>query len=178
VEADSNLDNSCPQASINHSCSAVEIDIGFTRDAAAPRTGVWVEPLQLPDYSPPGFPENRPQVEPSKWDRSPRPAGACVLRIHGLSGACLKPGVLFVGTCAALSDPDAPHIIPVSFYESPSCRQSIAPGCPSADVSDWDGNWWYLVGRGEDTDLVVCAPQCGGLFDSEKHACLRMAGSD
>src|SRR6185369_11832 len=180
-EADSDLSNSCPQASSDHSCSAVAIDVRFTRDAVGPGAGVWVEPLQIPDYSlefPATQPGLEPKVEPSDWDRSPLPAGACVLRIHGLSGACLQPGALYVGTCAALSDPATPRISSVSFYEALSCRQGIAPGCPSAGATTWgDGNWWYLVARGEDTDLVLCAPQCAGLFSAEKHACLRMAGS-
>jgi len=175
AEADSDLSNSCPQASSNRSCPATEIDIRFAHEAIGPRSEVWVEPLQIPDY-PGEFPAT---LEPSKWDRSPLPAGACVLRIHGLSGACLQPGALFVGTCAALADPDAPHVLPFSYYEENFCRQGIAPGCPSAAASDsGNGSWWYLVARGEDTDLVVCAPECGGAFIAQKRACLRVAGSD
>ncbi len=177
ADADSDLSNSCPQAASNHSCPMTEIDIRFTRDAVGPRTGVWVEPLQIPDY-PQGSPADPPEVDPSKWDRSPLPAGACVLRIHGLSGACLQFSPLYIGTCAALAAPDAPHAIPISYYETGSCRQGIAPGCPSASASDRrNGNWWYLVARGEDTDLVVCATECSNSFGSEKRACLRVAGS-
>ena len=51
AEANSDLSNSCPQALGNRSCPATEIDIRFTRDAVGPRTGVWVEPLQIPDYA-------------------------------------------------------------------------------------------------------------------------------
>ncbi|HEY0467000.1 MAG TPA: hypothetical protein VGC79_22510 [Polyangiaceae bacterium] len=177
AEAESDLNNSCPQTPSNRSCPATKIDISFTRDAVDPRTEVWVEPLQIPDY-PQDSPTNLPEVEPSKWDRSPLPAGACVLRIHGLSGGCLQPGTLHVGSCAALADPDAPHVVPFGYYEGNSCRQGIAPGCPSAAASDSsNGNWWYLVARGEDTDLVVCAPECGTAFGSEKHACLRLRNS-
>ncbi|MEI9937516.1 MAG: hypothetical protein WDO69_09885 [Pseudomonadota bacterium] len=177
AEADSDLSNSCPQTPSNRACPTAEIDIRFTRDAVGPRTGVWVEPLQIPDYTN-ELPADRPEVEPSNWDRSPLPAGACVLRIHGLPGSCLQLAPLYVGTCASLADPDSPHVIPVAYYEKDSCRQGIAPGCPSAAASDWrNGNWWYLVARGEDTDLVVCAPECGTTFNSGKHACLRVAGS-
>ena len=67
----------------------------------------------------------------------------------------------------------------IGYYEGDSCRQGVAPGCPSA--SAWDvpkGNWWYLVARGEDTDLVVCAPECGPLGSfAYKQGCLRLAGS-
>jgi len=175
-EPDSDLSNSCPQVRSDRSCPATEIDIRFTRDAVGPRTEVWVEPLQTPDY-PQEEPANLPEFEPSKWDRSPLPAGACVLRIHGLSGACLQRGLLYVGTCASLADPDASHIVPFGYYEGYSCEQGIAPGCPSAAASDSrNGYWWYLVARGEDTDLVVCAPECGTAFAS-KRGCLRLAGS-
>jgi len=177
ADADSDLSNSCPPATNDRSCLATELDIHFTRDAGGPPTDVWVEPLQLPDY-PQGVPADLPEVEPSKWDRSARPAGACVLRIHGLSGSCLRPGALFVGTCAAHDDPGAPHILPFGYYEGGSCQQGIAPGCPSSSAADLrNGNWWYLVARGEDTDLVVCAPQCGTSFNSTKQACLRLAGA-
>jgi hypothetical protein len=177
AEADSDLSNSCPQAPSNRSCPAAEIDIHFTRDSVVPGAEVWVEPLQIPNY-PQGLLENLPVVEPSKWDRSPLPAGACVLRIHGLSGACLRPGLLFVGTCASRAAPEASLIVPFGYYEGYSCNQGIAPGCPSAAASDWNnGYWWYLVARGEDTDLVVCAPECGTSFGAGKHGCLSIAAS-
>jgi len=174
VDADSDLSNSCPQVPSNPDCPATEVDIGFGRELVGPRTGIWVEPLQIPDY-PQESSVSLPEVEPSKWDRSPLPAGSCVLRIHGLSGACLRRGLLFVGTCASLADPDAPHIVPFGYYEGHSCAEGVAPGCPSALASDSrNGNWWYLVARGADTDLVVCAPQCAAPFVSSKHACLRI----
>lgn len=177
AEANSDLSNSCPQAPSNRSCPAIEIDIRFTRDAPKPRTEVWVEPLQIPDY-PEGSLATTPEIGPTKWDRSPLPAGACVLRIHGLSGACLRPGALFPGSCAFLADPDVPHVLPYSFYEGDNaCRQGVAPGCPTA--SAWDspnGSWWYFVARGEETDLVVCAPECGPLF-AGKPGCLRLPDS-
>jgi hypothetical protein len=180
AEANSDLSNSCPQAWSKRSCPAAEIDIRFTRDAVGPRTGVWVEPLQIPDYAE-GSRGTNPEIEPSKWDRSPLPAGACVLRIHGLSGACLRPAILFQGTCASFADPDASHVAPFSYYDEYSrCLQGVAPGCPTASTSDSrNGPWWYFVARGEDTDLVVCAPQCGpfGSFFAEKQGCLRLAGS-
>ena len=173
VDADSDFSNSCPQDPNNRACPTTEIDLVFAREMLGPRTGIWVEPLQIPDYRQ-GPPANLPEVEPSKWDRSPLPAGSCVLRIHGLSGACLQRGLLFVGTCASLADPDVPHIVPFGYYEGSSCQEGVAPGCPSADASDWrNGNWWYLVARGDDTDLVVCAPQCATPFALNTHACLR-----
>ena len=178
AEANSDLSNSCPQALGNRSCPAAEIDIRFTRDAVDPRTGVWVEPLQIPDYAE-GSRGTNPEIEPSKWDRSPLPAGACVLRIHGLSGACLRPAILFQGTCASLADTDASHVAPGSYYDAYHCLQGVAPGCPTASTSDSrNGYWWYFVARGEDTDLVVCAPECGPLGSfAYKQGCLRLAGS-
>ena len=69
AERESDLDNSCPQAANDRSCSATEIDIRFTREAVDPRTEIWVEPFQIPAYAH-DFPANSPEVEPSKWDRS------------------------------------------------------------------------------------------------------------
>jgi hypothetical protein len=179
ADADSDLSNSCPQALNEGSCPATQIDIRFTREPVVPRAGIWVEPLQIPIPKYTQDPsENLPEIEPSKWDRSSLPAGACVLRIHGRSGSCLRRGLLFAGTCASRADPNASLVVPFSYYEGDSCRQGIAPGCPSASASDSNnGYWWYLVGRGEATDLVVCAPQCGTLFHSVKHGCLSMVGS-
>lgn len=181
AEADSTLSNSCPQTMSNPSCRTTLIDISFSHDGPSPHSGIWVEALQLPEYPPTDLRDlrYRPAIDPSKWDRSPLPAGACVLRIHRLAGDCLKFGPLYFDSCAALAAQDAEHAISFSFYESPSCREGIAPGCPSADPADWNnGNWWYLVGRGEDTDLVACAPQCSMAFTSHVQACLRMPGSD
>jgi len=176
TEADSDLSNSCPQAP--SACPTTEVDLRFTRDAAGPRREVWVEPLQIPDY-PVEAPTHSPEVDPSQWDRSPLPAGACVLRIHGLSGACLRRGLLHVGTCAALADPEASHVVPFGYYEGSACEDGIAPGCPSAAASDSrSGFWWYLMARGQDTDLVVCAAECKTTFGSEKHACLRLGGAE
>ena len=176
AEADSDLSNSCPQAPNERSCPATELDIRFTRDPVVPRAGVWVEPLQIPNYTQDPS-EYLPKVDPSKWDRSARPVGACVLRIHGLSGSCLRRGNLFANTCASRADPDGAHVVPFGYYEEDSCSQGIAPGCPSAAASDSNnGYWWYLVARGEDTDLVVCAPQCGNLFVEVKQGCLSIAG--
>jgi len=175
---DSELGDGCLQALSGRSCPRLEIDISFESDVVGPRAGMWVEPLQIPEYSE-VLAMSLPEIEPSKWDRSALPAGACVLRIHGLSGACLQPGGLFVGTCASLADPGTSHVLPYSYYELDACRQGIAPGCPSAAAADWNnGSWWYLVARGEDTDLVVCAPECGGAYLPGKHGCLRMAGSN
>lgn len=155
-------------------------EIALDVDPRVPTTtvtdGITVEPLQLPDFSscpfPAGLPVPTVSDDPADWDRSARPAGACVFRLHGLDAACFPDGgIFFVGSCASLLS-GAPKIAPGSFYDVQRC--GVAPGCPSSNPwTDGPGYWWYLVDRGPDTaDLVICAPECQRSFATG--GCLRM----
>jgi len=169
----SRLGGVCPAPTLPASCPSVNVLIdphAATKDALS---GVYVEPLQAPDYG--TRPYNYfPQYElpdPSSWDRSPLPAGACVFRVHGMGANCVRNGLLFVGQCPA------PGIVlpaPGGFYDTSYCEQGISPGCPIADPWGEQGHWWYLQPDGANVDLVICAPECANSIGSDGRACLSL----
>jgi hypothetical protein len=163
----------CPDPAASAACPAVTADLDF-RSMTDNQSSSWVEPLQIPQFGsrPPNYDPSDPLVEPALWDRSALPAGVCVFRLHGVPGSCLRPGQIFVGTCAAQDG--GPRIAPGDFYENNTCAQGIAPGCPSSDPWSGDGVWWYMVPRGADTDLVVCAPECAGELQPDAEGCLSL----
>jgi len=131
--------------------------------------GVSIESLQVPDYSvapnppPEGVPY--PTPDPSEWDRSELPAGACVFRLHGVDARCYPKGAtFFTGSCGGLED-GRPLIAPSSFYDEYKCTD-VVPGCPASDP--WSGEpgfWWYFVPESDTvTELVICAPACANSF--------------
>jgi hypothetical protein len=130
--------------------------------------GITIEPLQTPDYPYPipyPYPAlPAPNPDPATWDRSELPANACVFRLHGVNAACFpNGGIFFTGSCSSLMG--GIGVAPGSFYDSHACN--VEPGCPTADISAGEiGYWWYLVDRGDATDLVICAPECAGSFTS------------
>lgn len=135
-------------------------------------SGVTVEPLQVPNYRGTTYaPYHGPRnPDPSTWDRSALPAGACVYRLHGVNAACFPlGGSLWVGTCAELAS--GMSVLPFSFYEMYGCH-GVAPGCPTSDSSvDAPGNWWYLNAVSPtEADLVICAPECNMAYQGA--ACL------
>lgn len=141
----------CPRVSIT-------IDPGSLEPVCAPG-GITVEPLQVPELPRPGESNADPSVEddPAKWDRSERPAGAYVVRLHGLRSSCYPVGGTFwSATCDV-----GTMVRSQSFYEQ---HCSVAPGCPTASANpdptaSGIGAWWYLAARGDRAvDLVVCAP--------------------
>ena len=167
----SRLPTVCPAPTIDASCPSADILIDLHATTVDTGSGIYAEPLQVPDYGTP--PNNFPQYDfpdPSSWDRSPLPAGACIFRLHGMSADCVRNGILFVGACPA---PGVPGVAPGSFYDEPFCGQSIVPGCPTADPWSPAGFWWYSQPDGANVDLVVCAPECAEGIDSAG-ACLNL----
>jgi hypothetical protein len=127
-------------------------------------SGIVVEPLQIPDLTVGAYDwevdERERNADPSTWDRSPLPAGACVFRLHGVNANCYPGGGLFyVGDCRYLKQP---RPAPGGFYEGNHC--GVEPGCATARASGTASYWWYLVDRGSAADLVICAPECAQSF--------------
>jgi hypothetical protein len=173
----------CPDPATNAACPAVTADLDF-RSTTDNQSSSWVEPLQVPQFGsrPPNYYPPDPGVDPALWDRSALPAGACVFRLHGMPGSCIRPGYIFEGTCTRLDDgglaPSPGEPSPGDFYENNTCAQGIAPGCPSSNPWGYDGFWWYMVPRGADTDLVVCAPECAQAFQANGQTCLTIHSAD
>lgn len=164
----------CPDPTLSATCPALKADLDFSGTTSSTSGSVWVEPLQIPQYGtrPPAYPwADLP--DPSLWDRSAMPAGACVFRLHGVPASCLRPGFIFFGSCAQNAIPEAPRVAPGSYYDSGQCGHGIAPGCPVAVPWNRVGYWWYLLAQGADTDVVVCAPECADLA-SNGDACLEL----
>jgi hypothetical protein len=131
--------------------------------------GVTVDTLAVPDYSiapnPPAAGVPYPEPDPSAWDRSETPAGACVFRLHGVDARCYPKGAtFFTGSCGGLAD-GRPLIAPYSFYDAYKCTD-VSPGCAASDPwSGEPGNWWYFAPESAAvTRLVVCAPACANSF--------------
>jgi len=158
---------------VHPSCSPTELPLELRGVTVDPASGVSAEPLQVPNYGvrPGDYTPSFELPDPSVWDRSARPAGACVFRLRGVQADCLLHGLLFVGVCP---EPGFPGVAPDGFYEShvDSCSQSPTPGCPTADPWSLVGAWWYLQHEGAELELVVCAPECV-LLGSSGTACLR-----
>jgi hypothetical protein len=134
--------------------------------------GVTVEPLQVPSFGGAAAYYGPPAPDPSTWDRSPLPAGACVYRLHGVNPACFPlGGSLWPYDCAELESDSEPRVLPFSFYEMYGCHD-VAPGCPASLPGTLQpGHWWYLSPVSEtETDLVICAPLCDETYFSV--ACL------
>jgi hypothetical protein len=153
-------------------CPEVQADLDF-RNTSGNISSSWVEPLQIPQFgtSPAGYYSSAQPVDPALWDRSALPAGACVFRLHGVPGSCLREGNIFLGPC--LFD-GGPRVSPGDFYENNRCGQGIAPGCPTSDPGSYDGFWWYMVPRGPDIDVVICAPECAQELQPSAQACLTL----
>lgn len=145
------------------------VEFGPAMAVGALPDGVTVDTLQVPDYSvapnPPAEGVPYPEPDPSTWDRSETPAGACVFRLHGVDTRCYPKGAtFFTGSCNGL-DEGRPLIAPDSFYDEYKCKD-VAPGCPASDPwSGEPGNWWYFSPESDSvTNLVVCAPACANSF--------------
>lgn len=157
----------------------LEVDVDPRNPVATFDGIVTVVPLQEPgawNTDPPPVADRDP--DPSTWDRSSTPAGACVFHLYGVDGRCYpEGGTFFTGPCVALDGP-GPKVAPGSYYENPGIC-SGAPGCPStsADIGA-PGYWWYLgdpflIGEQIVTDLVICAPECFQSF-TPNGGCLRL----
>jgi hypothetical protein len=155
---------------VDAACVAVQLPLDLHAVTVDQASGVSAEPLQVPSYAarPGNYAPEYDEPDPSTWDRSPLPAGACVFRIHGLHANCQRNGVLFEGGCAS-------GVAPGSFYDTQYCAQNVDPGCPSADPwRESTGYWWYTQPDGADVDLVVCAPECNIAITQSQGACLRL----
>jgi hypothetical protein len=163
----------CPAATVDASCPAANILIAphATIDTGS---GLYAEPLQVPTFGtrPNGYFPHYDLPDPSSWDRSPLPTGACVFRVHGMGAECVRNGILFEGECPA---PGFPGAAPASFYDGPYCGQSVVPGCPISDPWGDEGNWWYLQPDGANVDLVICAPECATDGIDSDGACLSLS---
>jgi hypothetical protein len=150
-------------------CPAVAANLDF--GSTSGNSSSWVEPLQIPQFGtrPAGYYPADPNVDPALWDRAALPAGACVFRLHGVPGSCLRPGRIDEGSC--LLD-GVPPVSPGDFYENNLCGQGVAPGCPTSDPWAPEGYWWYMVPRGVDTDVVICAPECAQQLQLSGECCL------
>jgi hypothetical protein len=162
----------CTVPSDDSACTSASVLLDLHHVTSDPASGLFVEPLQAPDYGvrPADHVASYIQPDPSTWDRSPQPAGACVFRLHGMNAICLSHGMLFAGDCPP---PGESGVAPESFYESPFCAQALVPGCPISDPWGLVGAWWYLQRDGADVDLVVCAPGCAVAIAGSGGACLR-----
>ncbi|HTQ02303.1 MAG TPA: hypothetical protein VMI54_00550 [Polyangiaceae bacterium] len=150
----------------------IDVDPSVSRSISL-SNGITVEPEQEPTFPPSLIPPPGTMVDanpdPSTWDRSALPAGACVFRLVGVNGDCYpRGGQFFTDTCGDYHA-DAFHVSPGSFYEVHDCNET--PGCPSAEpYVDAPGYWWYLANTGIEadgtpfTDLVICAPECANSF--------------
>jgi hypothetical protein len=170
----SQLPANCPAPAVDAACPSGNIVLDVRGTNVDPVTGISVEALQVPNYGtrPEGYFPSYVLPDPSTWDRSTRPAGSCVFRIHGMTASCLRNGVLFENGCPA---PDMPGVAPSSFYDRPYCGEDTSPGCPIADPWSLQGDWWYLQPDGANVDLVVCAPVCAvAIVGSGGSACLRL----
>jgi len=164
-ETPTDLDAGVPR----HGCPALLLDIDPRAHDTCPSGGVTVEPLQLPEsiglLEPSTEPLPSQDPDPSTWDTSARPAGACVFRLHGVDAGCYAGGgVFFTGACAAqAADPGT--WTPGFADDRSYCVPGPVPGCPSADPQ-WQGvgYWWYLVDQGDAADLVICAQECWHSF--------------
>jgi hypothetical protein len=148
----------CPNPSWETACdSRISVSLNFEHPVMDAR-GRTVEPIQTPtyDFSRPWV--RREPVDEANWDRSRVPAGACVFRMRGYQAGCFDRNMqISIGNCG-----DQPKIVPLGFYEMNRCEEGIAPGCPNSDQFG-EGSWWYLVPSEDDsndTNLVICAPEC------------------
>jgi hypothetical protein len=174
--APSSVPFGCPDPALQPTCPELNVDLVPISAERTSDPAVWVEPLQFPDFGtrPPGYFPPNDQADPASWDRSAVPAGACVFRLHNAASNCLRPGRVYIESCAGFlaAEPGAAHVVPVSFYETSGCEQGTAPGCPSADPWNPVGIWWYELPHGADLDVVVCAPLCADEFAGG--VCLRL----
>lgn len=135
---------------------------------------IWAEPLQVD--RPPPRPIMTPSTEPGPeaWDRSERPAGACVFRIHGAPASCFAGRAHMTFLPCDPSDRQRP--IHLSYYELASCEQGIAPGCPSPNAPWGSQNYaWYATREDEATvTVVMCAGLCETMVQSGA-ACFLLA---
>lgn len=157
----------------------IDIDPRVTDPTISDR--VSVDPIQEPVFPdpavpPPGAPLPDPNPDPSTWDHSEIPAGACVFRLWGVDANCYPSGgEFFTSSCAAVSA-GGPLIAPSSYYDAPRC--GVIPGCPSAEPYLGEpGYWWYfgesgVFGNDAFTDIVICAPECANSF--AMGGCLRL----
>jgi hypothetical protein len=140
----------------------VNLELDLTKETDDADSGVSAEPIQAPEYGlrPPGDYPPSVNTDPTTWDRSALPAGACVFRLRGWPADCMEPATIINGSCVNdfISNPTAG----VSYYELGMCQKGVAPGCPTADPWNASGNWWYLLPDpdGVNADLILCAPAC------------------
>jgi hypothetical protein len=140
----------------------VSLELDLTKETADLDAGVSAEPIQAPQYGlrPPGDYPPSVNTDPSTWDRSALPAGACIFRLRGWPANCVQLATIVNGGCVKdfISNPT----VGVSYYELGMCEKGVAPGCPTADPWNASGNWWYLLpdADGVNADLILCAPAC------------------
>lgn len=165
----------CPVVTRGAVCPAVELELDLARTTGDP-SGVWAEPIQTPDYGsrPTGYYPPSENLDPASWDRSALPAGACVIRLHGLSPDCLRGGSIINHVCQ-VDQLENPTSAP-GYYESNRCEQLVGPGCPTADPWNASGFWWYLSPDDSTIDLVMCAPECAASLRLYSTICLRLPG--
>jgi hypothetical protein len=159
----------CPEDSWGSCGPGFSLELSATEPTTAVN-GMWAEPLQMEPPPPLSFPPG-PRQSPEEWDRSERPAGACVFRVHGIPPGCFGLGAdLSLVSCRI----PGPRPIPPSYYELPGCADGIAPGCPTAaDGSSTQNYSWYAVPAADGTATVVlCARFCEMLLATQV-ACLK-----
>lgn len=159
----------CPDSSWTSCKARFVLDLRFDGMSSKNADGtVWAEPLQLPPYSQPPPTHQPVSVDSADWDRSRLPAGACVFKLHGTRASCIAAnfGRVSGGPC----DQEERPVIPLGYYELPSCAEGLAPGCPSDDPWLGDNSVWYTVPEedgSDDTLLVLCAGICHFFAPSE-----------
>ncbi|HEX3777147.1 MAG TPA: hypothetical protein VHV51_21890 [Polyangiaceae bacterium] len=165
-------EEACPLTSLTLTDSAQESP-GFPASGGelpVPATVVTSTPLQYPSYEPQpdgGTLEPNQNTDPSTWDRSPLPAGACVFRVQGLSAACLLHARIIAGPCNA-----SVQVGLINVSDVGQCGAGAIPGCSTSDPWRSGGDWWYVQADGTDYDIVMCAPECAQQVARNGGACL------
>lgn len=159
---------------VSDSCPVLQVSLNpmSPMPKVSGSVGVSVEPLQVPTSFEMTEIRWEKIPDPSTWDHSPVPAGACVYRLRGLNAACYgQIGTMRLAACEAKPTPE--DIMPFEFHEVYPCSSGVQPGCPTADANTIaPGNWWYLTQTAPDeANLVVCAPACLHWFHVDA-ACL------
>jgi hypothetical protein len=165
------IEDGCPLTNLTLTDSAQQSPGFPARGGELPRpaTVVTSTPLQYPKYQPPDAGALSPgqTTDPSTWDRSQLPAGACVFRVQGLSAACLQHAQILAGPCA---QPVSVGLINVTDFGQ--CGPGDIPGCSTSDPWNGGGDWWYVQADGDDYDIVMCAPECAQQVAWNGGACL------
>jgi hypothetical protein len=161
-------------------CPELQLNLSFDPDVLK-QNDIALELVQQPAFTEETAGSfDTPPAAPEDWDRSPVPEGACVFRLKGATTQCYAhagSSIAMGRTCGESNSEPPP--VPVSYYESHPC-DGIAPGCSGPEWlyhRGWVG--WYMTEQGDDTLLVLCAPQChdvlGGTDTGGGASCLTLS---